>query len=72
MKRKANSILLTCLCVLLAGLFSATVYAALQSTLNISNTISFTPSSDELYYKAYVEVRYKDSTSNQVNTSALD
>ena len=72
MKRKANSILLTCLCVLLAGLFSATVYAALQSTLNISNTISFTPSSDELYYKAYVEVRYKDSTSNQINASALD
>lgn len=59
MKRKATSILLGCLSVMLVAVFSVTVYAALQSSLRISNTISFTPNSQNIFYEANAIAYYK-------------
>ena len=72
MKRKATSIILGCLCVMLVGVLGASIYAAIQSNLRFSNTISFTPNSQNVFYEVDARAYYENQPNSPLGTGWID
>lgn len=72
MKRKATSIILGCLCVMLVGVLGASIYAAIQSNLRFSNTISFTPNSQNIFYEVDARAYYENQPNSPLGSGWID